>query len=37
MANESQSWPMIVIMLAAISAIVIMATMVANFVQWMFA
>ncbi len=37
MANDAQSWPIIVIMLAVLSTIVVMATLLANFVHWLFA
>ena len=36
MANDGHSWPLIVLMLAAISSIVVAAALLANFVQWMF-
>ena len=37
MANDAQSWPIIVIMLAVIGTIVVMATLLANFVLWLLA
>ena len=37
MANDSQSWPLIVLMLIAIAAIVFATTMFGNFVRWLFA
>jgi len=37
MANDAHSWPLVVLMLAALSTIVAAATLLANFVQWMFA
>ena len=37
MANDPPSWPIIVIMLAVISTIVVVATLLANFVHWLLA
>ncbi len=36
MTNDGHSWPLIAMMLAAIGAIVAAASLLANFVQWMF-
>jgi hypothetical protein len=36
MTNDAHSWPLIAIMLAVIIAIVAGASMLANFVLWMF-
>jgi hypothetical protein len=36
MANDAHSWPLVVLMLAAISTIVVGASLLANLVQWMF-
>jgi hypothetical protein len=36
MANDGHSWPLIAILLAAIGGIVGAASLLANFVHWMF-